>query len=121
MVKTLLPLMRKPAPSGVALVFSSVTAEPASGSVMPTEISAPPSSSGASHLAFCATEPYSASTRIAPKLPAWITSALRGQCAATAWMAMMASISVPPCPPSASAMVMPSRPCAAIFFATSQG
>ncbi len=34
--------MRKPSPSGVALVFRSVTADPASGSVMPTEMTASP-------------------------------------------------------------------------------
>jgi hypothetical protein len=56
-----------------------------------------------------------------PKLPAWTTSALRGQDAATDSMAITASISEPPWPPSASLMVMPSSPCAAIFFAASQG
>ena len=88
---------------------------------MPSAITLSPESSFFSNFCFCASEPYSASTRIGPKLPACTTSALRGQAAATASIAITASISVPPWPPSASATVMPSRPCDAISLATSQG
>ena len=44
---------------------------------------------------------YSAKVRIGPKLPACTTSALRGQTSATCSIAITASISVPPWPPSA--------------------
>ncbi|MNR20484.1 hypothetical protein D3C85_1373250 [compost metagenome] len=120
-VKILVPLMRQPPSARVALVFSSVTAEPASGSVMPTEMSPSPASSPVRYFRFCSGLPYSASTRMAPKLPACTTSALRGHTDATVSMAMTASISEPPTPPSSCATVMPSRPCPAILRAMSHG
>ena len=100
----------------------SVTAEPASGSVMPTQMTPSPASRRFRKRSFCVAVPYSASTRIGPKLPACTTSALRGQTEATVSIAITASI-------SAAALaavglrrcVMPSRPCFAISRATSQG
>src|SRR4029453_7875573 len=59
--------------------------------------------------------------RIGPKLPNCTTSAERGQAAGTSSMAMTASITVPPMPPSASGRVMPISPCACIRLATSKG
>ena len=50
-----------------------------------------------------------------------MASALRGQTFATCSMASTASINVPPVPPSASGIVMPSKPIAAMRFATSRG
>src|SRR5262249_36278698 len=71
--------------------------------------------------AFCCGVPYSAKVRIGPKLPNCTTSELRGQTAATCSMAITASMSVPPWPPSASGRLMPMRPCALISFATPNG
>src|SRR2546425_135355 len=48
---------------------------------MPTAITLSPDSSFFRNVCFCASEPYSASTRIGPKLPACTTSALRGEAA----------------------------------------
>ena len=62
-----------------------------------------PASRSGSQRFFCASVPYSAKVRIGPKLPNCTTSALRGQTAATCSMAITASISVPPWPPSAPA------------------
>src|SRR4051812_20692070 len=56
-----------------------------------------------------------------PKLPACTMSALRGHASATSWIAMTASIKVPPTPPSFSPNAMPMRRCPAIFRAVSQG
>ena len=80
-----------------------------------------PARRSGSQRAFWAAVPYSAKVRIGPKLPNCTTSALRGHTAATCSMAMMASIRVPPWPPSACAMVMPIRPWALISLATSNG
>ena len=80
-----------------------------------------PCSRSGSQRAFCCGEPYSAKVRIGPKLPNCTTSALRGHTAAICSMAMIASISVPPWPPSASGRLMPISPCAPISFATSNG
>ena len=80
-----------------------------------------PCSRSGSQRAFCCGEPYSAKVRIGPKLPNCTTSALRGQTAAICSMAITASISAPPMPPSASGMVMPMRPCWLISWATSNG
>src|SRR5436305_815252 len=80
-----------------------------------------PASRSGSQRAFCAGVAYSAKVRIGPKLPNCTTSALRGHTAAICSMAMTASISVPPTPPSASGMVMAMRPWALISFATSKG
>ena len=88
--------MRKPSPSGVALVFNSVTAEPASGSDMAMAISPSPASSGGRKRFFCSGEPKAASVRMAPKLPAWTRSTLLGQKRATSSTAITASIRVPP-------------------------
>lgn len=104
------PSMTKPSPFGVAQVRRSVSAEPASGSVMPRETTFSPASNGRRKRSRCSAVAYSASVRIAPKLPACTTSALRGQAAATAWMAMTASSRVPPWPPFSSATVMPRMP-----------
>ena len=69
-------------PSGLALVLSSVTAEPASGSVMPRLITMRPGEQvGQPALSSAAGVPYSAKVRIGPKLPNCTTSALRGQTA----------------------------------------
>ena len=78
-----------------------------------------PARSSPSQRFFCASLPYSAKTRIGPKLPNCTTSALRGQTAATCSMAITASINVPPCPPSCSGSAMPIRPCLAMSCATS--
>jgi hypothetical protein len=88
---------------------------------MPTLITDSPESRRFRYFCFCSFVPYSASTRIGPKLPACTTSALLGHAEATVSIAITASISVPPCPPSASAIVIPSKPCFAINFATSKG
>src|SRR2546430_336122 len=88
---------------------------------MPTEIRDSPESRRSRYFCFCPGVPYSASTRIGPKFPACTTSALLGQPEATASIAIPAWISAPPWPPSVSAIVMPSNPCAAISLATSQG
>jgi hypothetical protein len=88
---------------------------------MPNEIELRPARRSGRKRAFCSGVAYSANVRIGPKLPAWMTSADRGQAAATCSIAMTASISVPPCPPSASGMVMPSNPCSAAIWATSKG
>src|SRR5438445_12927269 len=88
---------------------------------MPTLMTDSPASRRFRYFCFCSGVPYSASTRIGPKLPAWTTSALLGQTEATVSIAITASISAPPWPPSASAIVIPSSPCAAMSLATSQG
>src|SRR5215475_12490622 len=80
-----------------------------------------PTRSRLSHRCFCAGVAYSAKVRIGPKLPNCTTSAERGQAAATSSMAMTASISVPPTPPSASGSVMPISPCACMRLAMSNG
>jgi hypothetical protein len=88
---------------------------------MPRLITMRPCRRSGSQRAFCGAVPYSAKVRIGPKLPNCTTSALRGQTAATCSMAMTASISVPPWPPSASGRLMPMSPCALISLATSNG
>src|SRR5712691_1254855 len=88
---------------------------------MPTEITDSPASKGFRYFSFCSFVPYSASTRIGPKLPTCTTSPLLGHTEATVSIAITASISVPPWPPSASATVMPSSPWAAMSLATSHG
>src|SRR5688572_29449586 len=115
------PSMRQPSPSFVALVLRSVTAEPASGSVIPSETILRPCSRSGRKRRFCSALAYSTNVRMGPKLPACTMSALRGQTSATSWMAMTASMSEPPMPPSSSGKVIPMRPCAAIFRAISQG
>jgi hypothetical protein len=88
---------------------------------MPRLITMRPASNSGSQRAFCAAVPYSAKVRMGPKFPNCTTSALRGQTAATCSIAMTASISVPPTPPSTSGIVMPIRPCPDISCATSKG
>src|SRR5215510_6324051 len=88
---------------------------------MPRLITMSPASSRVSQRSFCAGVAYSAKARIGPKLPNCTTSAERGQAEATSSMAMTASISVPPTPPSASGRVMPISPCACMRLATSNG
>ena len=50
-----------------------------------------------------------------------LNAALRGHTAAICSMAMTASVSAPPWPPSASGMVMPISPCSLMSLATSKG
>src|SRR5262249_2509397 len=88
---------------------------------MPRLMTVRPASRSSSHFCFCAGLAYSAKVRIGPKLPNWSTSELRGHTAATCSMAITASISVPPCPPSSAGIVMPIRPCRLISCATSNG
>src|SRR6185369_554848 len=88
---------------------------------MPRLITMRPDSSAGSQRFFCASLPYSEKVRIGPKLPDCTTSAERGHMAAICSMAITASISVPPCPPSASGMVRPISPCAPTSWATSKG
>src|SRR5215470_14548143 len=98
-----------------------LAAEPASGSDMPRLITVRPAKRSARYLFFRAGEAYSANVRIGPKLPDCTTSALRGQTSATCSIAITASISEPPWPPSASASVMPIRPCWLMRCAASNG
>ncbi len=113
--------MTNSSPSALAVVRNSVAAEPASGSVMPRLTTALPASRPGKKRFFWSSVAYSANVRIGPKLPAWTVSALRGQTEATCSMAITASIRLPPRPPSSSGIVMPSRPCSAIIWATSNG
>src|ERR1700716_3672399 len=84
-------------------------------------MTARPAKRSGSHFAFWAGVAYSAKVRIGPKLPNCTTSALRGQTAAICSMAITASISVPPWPPSSAGIVIPIRPCWLICCATSKG
>ena len=68
--KTLLPSITQPSPSRRATVFRSVTADPASGSLMPRLISISPPRSPGRKRAFCPGFAYSANVRIGPKFPA---------------------------------------------------
>src|SRR6266849_3034447 len=88
---------------------------------MPTLMTDSPASRRFRYFCFFSGVPYSARTRIGPKLPAWTTSPLLGHAEATVSIAITASMSWPPWPPSASAIVIPSSPCAAMSLATSHG
>lgn len=68
MVNTLVPLIRNPSPSDMAMVFKSVTAEPASGSVIATAMSDSALRSFGKYRPFCAADAYSIKVRMAPKL-----------------------------------------------------
>ena len=96
MENTLLPLITTSSPSKLALVTSSVTAEPASGSLMPSEMSFSPFSKPGNQRAFWVGLAYSTKVRMGPKLPACTMSALLGHARATSWMANTACIKVPP-------------------------
>ena len=61
------------------MVRSSVTAEPASDSDMPSEMSFSPDSRPGRNRSFCSGVAYSASVRMAPKLPACTMSAAFGE------------------------------------------